>query len=1511
LRQEPSGLQTRSTGTAFDFLAGGGEMGALIAAHDWAATPLGPADRWPHSLQTVVRVMLTSRFAMWMAWGPDLIFFCNDAYRPTLGVKQPWALGASARHVWAEVWSDAGPRIQSVLETGRATWDEGLLLLLERSGYPEETYHTFSYSPVPDDRGAIAGMLCVVTEETDRVLSGRRVGSLQRIASGLADSITYAEVQAAIRRDLGANPHDLPFTLVYLFDEAGETAELVCSTGIADGHAAAPASIRLDDGDPAWPAAELRAGRPSLTVSDFAGRFGTMPSGAWDRPPEEAIVVPIARAGQDAPAGFLVVGANPYRRLDAGYSSYIVLVAGQIASAFAGARAYEEERRRAEALAELDRSKTLFFSNVSHEFRTPLTLMMGPLEEALADQPERLADHRRDLQVAHRNALRLLKLVNTLLDFSRIEAGRIQARYQPTDIAALTTDLASNFRSAMERAGLDFVIDAPPLPEPVYLDRDMWEKVVLNLLSNAFKFTLTGRVGVTVRASADGRGAEVEVRDTGTGIPAEELPKLFERFHRVEGAAGRTFEGSGIGLALVQELVRLHGGGITVRSTVGEGSAFTVFVPFGCAHLTADRVVSEAAAPATSVRAQAYVEEALRWLPDGAGDLVDALDHAAVPAEEAGGAPSTGAPAGHRRILLADDNADMRDYVRRLLVDQGYQVEAVPDGEAALAAARARRPDLVLSDVMMPRLDGFGLLKAIRADEALDGVPVILLSARAGEEARIEGREAGADDYLAKPFATRELLARVRSNLEMAAARNQINQALREEARILETLNRVGSAVAAELDLERSVQVVTDAGRELSGAAFGAFFYNVADEKGEAYTLYTISGVPREAFSSFPMPRKTAIFQPTFDGTGVMRSDDITGDPRYGRNEPHHGMPKGHLPVRSYLAVPVTSRTGAAIGGLFFGHPEPGVFTERSERLVVGLASQAAIAIDNGQLYRAAQTEIAQRRSTEAALRASEEGLERLNEDLEARVVERTEELRLAHEQLRQAQKMETIGQLAGGVAHDFNNLLTIIVGNLETLQRRLGGGADPATLRRSAENAFRGAKRAAALTQSLLAFSRRQPLDPKPLDVNKIVAGMSDMLQRTLGEQISVQTVLGGGIWRSFADPNQLESAVLNLAVNARDAMPGGGRLTIETANVHLDEAYSAMQAEVAPGQYAVIAVSDSGSGMSKDVMARAFDPFFTTKDTGQGTGLGLSQVYGFVKQSGGHVKLYSEPGQGTTVKVYLPRLFTGGREEEQEQAPGPAPRSLGTETILVVEDDDDVRLHSTEILRELGYSVLEAPNGAAGLAILDRHPEVRLLFTDVGLPGGMNGRQLADAARARFPKLRVLFTTGYAKNAIVHDGRLDPGVQLVTKPFVYDVLAAKIRDMLDLDDGPKQILVVEDEPLVRMVTVDELLDLGFRVEEAGNATEALNKVRMAGGAIDAVIVDVGLPDRKGDDLARELRSMYVHLPVVIASGYGADAFRGAFAGDPLVRFVGKPYETPMLTAALGELGVTPPSKS
>ena len=1401
-----------SPAPAAAIFAGGDTMGAAVAAHDWGATALGPIERWTQSLRTAVSIMLTSRYQMWMLWGPELTFFYNDAYRPTLGVKAGWALGARSDRVWSEIWADIGPRIDAVLSQGIATWDEGLMLFLERSGYPEETYHTFSYSPLRDDAGAIAGMLCVVSEETERVIGERRLATLGLLASELAAAQSEATLAESIRRGIGGNGRDLPFTLVYLFDEGHAAARLLASTGIAPGAPAAPEHLDLADPGCPWPAAELLHGGGTLPVGDLSP-LGPLPTGGWETPPREARLSPIAQPGQERPAGFLVTALNPFRPCDAGYAGFIELVAGQIAAGLANVHAYDAERRRADALAELDRAKTTFFSNVSHEFRTPLTLMLSPLEELLRGGRQALpADAAALVETAHRNGLRLLKLVNSLLDFSRIEAGRFQASYEPVDLARLTADLASSFRSAMEKAGLAFEVHASALPQPVHVDPEMWEKIVLNLLSNAFKFTFEGRVTVALAPTADGRAALLTVGDTGTGIPAEELPRLFERFHRVAGARGRTFEGSGIGLALVQELVRLNGGTIDAESTLGVGTTFRVTLPFGTAHLPADRIRPPRDDVGGSVRAEAYVAEALRWLPEGeAGGLEGVLE---PPASGLGGVAPL---ASGGRILLADDNADMRAYVRRLLRAQGYEVEAVADGEAALAAARREPPDLVLSDVMMPRLDGFGLLRALRADAALRDRPIILLSARAGEEARVEGVDAGADDYLTKPFSARELLARVGANIALARARREAIRALRE---LNENLEERVAERTRERDsiwrLSRELMVVTR--RDSTGLALNPAWSEVLGWD-EAELL-------------------------------GMRLLDLV-----------------HPEDRARTAAELT-RVGTDTG---------------------------SVSVENRLRHRDGTY-----RWIDWTTVSSDEVMYGVGRDVtEARGIE---------ERLRQAQKMETIGQLTGGVAHDFNNLLTVVLGNLETVQRNvdaLAGDAAGSRIRRAAENATRGAQRAAALTQRLLAFARRQPLDPKPLNVNRLVTGMSELITRTLGEHIAVETVCGAGLWWTLADPNELENALLNLAVNARDAMPEGGKLTIETGNAYLDDGYARGQAEITPGQYVNIAVTDTGTGMTADTMARAFEPFFTTKDAGHGTGLGLSQVYGFVKQSGGHVKLYSEPGQGTTVKIYLPRHLAAADEAEAHPPESALPLGDAAELVLVVEDDPDVRSYSAELVRDLGYEVLEADSGARALQLVERHPNIRLLFTDVGLPGGMNGRELADAVLRLRPGLPVLFATGYARNAIVHGGRLDPGVQLITKPFDRQALAARLREAIDAAASPGRVLLVEDEALVRMVAAEMLKDVGFDVVEAGSVAEARGLIAEDGSPWIAAILDFSLPDGSAEGLARDLRASSPGLPLLVASGHSTADLAPRFAGLDGVAFVAKPYESRVFTEALRTLGV------
>ena len=745
----------------FDFLAGGGEMGARMRALDWSQTPLGPVAAWPQSLKTIVRVMLDSRYAMWMLWGPELTFFCNDAYLPTVGMKRDWVLGARSDKVWEEIWPDIGPRIQRVLEEGRATWDEGLPLFLERYGFPEESYHTFSYSPIYDDASRIAGMLCVVTEVTDRIIGERRLRVLRDLAAS-PRAETTEEACTRLIDVLAANPLDVSFASLYLLDPTQERLGLAHTYGNLP-EQLLPAQISLSEHSAAWPVGEaIRSGAPQVAELPRSGP-DSITAPLWPDRIHQAMVLPV-KGGAATNVAVLIAGVSPRRPLDDSYRGFFDLIVRQFAAAIAGAQTYEAERARAEALAEIDRAKTAFFSNVSHEFRTPLTLLLGPLEDALQKPSEGLGGEA--LHSAHRNALRLLRLVNTLLDFSRIEAGRIQARYVPTDLAAETQELASVFRSAMERAGLRYLVACDTLREPVFIDREMWEKIVLNLLSNAFKYTFDGEIRVEMRAND--AGAELVVADTGTGIPPEALPQLFNRFYRVPGANGRTHEGSGIGLSLVRELVRLHGGSIEVESTLGRGSSFRVRIPFGAAHLPNVQEAPQTSLPPGTSGAEAFAEEAQRWLPEFA-DLEQSGRFLALARPEP---PSATIDAhGKPTVLLVDDNRDMREYVTRLLKPR-FAVIAAEDGRYALDLIDSGvRPDLVLSDVMMPRLDGIGLLKALRARPLTVATPVIFLSARAGEEARIEGFDVGADDYLVKPFSARELITRIDTHIRLSHLR--------------------------------------------------------------------------------------------------------------------------------------------------------------------------------------------------------------------------------------------------------------------------------------------------------------------------------------------------------------------------------------------------------------------------------------------------------------------------------------------------------------------------------------------------------------------------------------------------------------------------------------------------------------------------------------------------------------------------------------------------------------------
>jgi signal transduction histidine kinase/DNA-binding response OmpR family regulator len=745
--------------------ARGGEMGRRMGEFDWHSTPLGPPAGWPPELCNAVATMLASRAQMIVMWGPEYCALYNDAYIATMGSKHPGYLGRPGREMWAEAWSVLVDLFDRVRADDDSFWAVDHRFMLQRHGFLEETYFDVSYDPIRTPDG-VGGVFCIVSDTTGRVLNERRVRTLSALGSRLADSPDQDALVAETMAVFGENAADVPFAALLL-----------------DGESINPAVREA-----------VRTGRPGTVA---LREIADPPPGAAD----EALIFPVEIG--TGTVGALVVGTSRYLAPGGGYRDFLGLAAAQISRAAANLRAYEQERARAAELAALDQAKTNFFSNVSHEFRTPLTLILGPLEDLLDDR--QLPPHRREqLETMHRNGLRLLRLVNTVLDFSRMEYGRLSAAYRPTDLADYTAQLASTFRAAVERAGLELVVDAQPLAEPVYVDRELWEKIVLNLLSNAVKYTRTGRITVRITA-ADGR-AVLAVEDTGVGVPPAEQQLLFDRFHRVTGAWSRSHEGTGIGLALVRELAELHGGTVGVRSAVGRGSAFTVEIPFGTEHLPPDRVTESPTLVPAEIDARPYVDEAEHWW---SGDEPPAPETSAASDDVRRG-----------RILLVDDNADLRAHVARLLRPH-WDVTTAVDGRAALELAEHRPFDLVLTDVMMPRLDGFGLIAALRAAERTRDIPIVVLSARAGEEASIEGLVAGADDYLVKPFSARDLTARVRANLDLGQARRQTISRLRGLVDAAAAVSTVRTTAEVLEVAARHVLAMTSAGRVVVTAPGG------------------------------------------------------------------------------------------------------------------------------------------------------------------------------------------------------------------------------------------------------------------------------------------------------------------------------------------------------------------------------------------------------------------------------------------------------------------------------------------------------------------------------------------------------------------------------------------------------------------------------------------------------------------------------------------------------------------
>ncbi len=1359
-------------------------MGGRMREKDWSKTSLGPTEQWPQSLKTAVRIMLTSRQAMFVWWGEDLINLYNDAYKAIVGGKHPEVLGQPASDVWHEIWDQVGPRAESAIRTNEGTYDEALLLIMERNGYPEETYYTFSYSPVPNDQGGTGGIICANTDDTERIIGERQLTLLRELAARTVDARTFDEACTLSASCLLTNPYDLPFAMIYLVDPVKQGIFLAGTCGIGRNHIAVPETVALDS-HAVWPFGEVLKTHKAQLVSDLGSSFGNLPTGAWTQQPHQAVIVPIAPSGKTGKAGILVVGLNPFRLYDHNYRRFIDLISAQIAASIASAQAYEEERKRAEDLAELDRAKTVFFSNVSHEFRTPLTLMLGPLEETLTNCSTLLpVKEREQLEMVQRNGLRLLKLVNTLLDFSRIEAGRVQASYEPTDLATFTTELASVFRSAIERAQMHLSVNCPPLLAPVYVDREMWEKIVLNLLSNAFKFTLVGEIEVSLHASND--HVQLRVRDTGIGIPADEIPHLFERFHRVKGAQGRTFEGSGIGLSLVQELVQMHGGTVKVTSVLGEGSCFTVSIPTGFAHLPPDRISATRTLASTALNTTSYLEEALRWLPEEAGgqgsrgeEIVDKyfLDlHSAA------------APIAH--ILLADDNADMRDYIKRLLSYQ-YEVEAVPDGLAAFACARQRVPDLVLTDVMMPGLDGFGLLQQLRSDPQTREVPIILLSARAGEEARVEGLEAGADDYLIKPFSARELLARVEATLKMSRLRQEatkqeqelraISEAARSEAEvargeitsILESITDAFIAFDCQWRytyVNREAAKFLQQSREaLLGRQVWEVFPALMGGKFEQELRRSLAEQMTVEFEEYYPPFKTWLevhAYPSVTGIAVYFRD-ITArkgaEEALRESEERFRNMADNAPVMIWVTDPMgyctyisqswyhftgkREDTGLGFGWLDAVHPEEYEYVKKSflaaHEHCEPFRLEYRLQRHDGE-YRWAIDAASPRFEGDSQFKGYIGSVIDMT-DRKAAEAERDRLLQLEQAARAEAEKANRIkDEFLAVLSHELRSPLNPILGWARLLQTRK---FEPTALKKALATIERNAKLQVQLIEDLLDVSRilqgKLNLNMAPVNlVTVIEAAIETVRLAAEVKALQIQTMLNPSVGKVLGDSGRLQQVVWNLLSNAVKFTPEAGQVNIQLECINAQ---------------AQITISDTGKGISPDFLPHVFEYFrqadgTTTRQFG-GLGLGLAIVRHLVELHGGTIWADSSgEGHGATFTVRLPLIK---RELTTEQDINTAALDAFFTTsiltniqILVVDDDADTRDFYTFVLEQFGASVTAVESAMDALQVLaESEPDV--VLSDIGMPfmdGYMLMRQIKALQTGEGKKIRAIALTAYA---------------------------------------------------------------------------------------------------------------------------------------------------------------------
>eukprot|EP01113_Clastostelium_recurvatum_P033246 TRINITY_DN4373_c0_g1_i3.p1 TRINITY_DN4373_c0_g1~~TRINITY_DN4373_c0_g1_i3.p1 ORF type:complete len:1505 (+),score=363.53 TRINITY_DN4373_c0_g1_i3:203-4717(+) len=1397
-----------------------GVMGEIIRNKDWAATPLGPPETWPHTLLTSIEICLCSSFPMALHWSRELFIFYNDGYIPLFGARHPTGLGLSSKENWAEIYDIIGPAFLKVFDTGEPTYNQDEHLTLTRHGFKEEAYFTWSFGLIRMDDGSPGGIFNPAIESTTRVLSGRRLNLLQELASKVSTTQTVAEACESTAELFKLNHHDIPFGMIYLLEGKGRRGvynlQLSGVHGLTRGHDAAPEAIEVtmqthngwssgssgsegsassassgtrsgsgsgssgsgsgasDSDQPVrssrgrvpglaslttntcssvWPVHEVLMKKQGVEIEDLLTKFGGLPSGPWEEPPQLAAALPIATSSSsehDEILGVLILGVNSHLLFDADYKVFFELLARQLATTIVTARSYEHERKRAEALAQVDHAKTQFFSNVSHELRTPLTLILGPIEDCLAD-PEHVlsSEHRAQLSVVSRNAQRLLKLVNSLLDFSRIEANRVQACFEPVDLPSLTADLASMFRATVEKAGLKLTVDAPPLARDVFVDKGMYEKIVFNLLSNAFKFTLHGSITVSVRHITNGDSksdvVELAVADSGVGIPDDELGRVFERFHRVEGAQGRSYEGTGIGLALTLELVKLHGGTISVTSREGMGTTFTVQLPMGFAHLPPE-LVSLKKSKEEPLRlgagtASAFVHEAQRWTPQTTeGEERDSHTRPESPDDEVS------------RILVADDNADMRQYLVDLFKQhKQYQIIVVCDGLQALQAALSRPPHLILSDVMMPHMDGFSLIQNLRKHPSTMHIPVVLLSARAGDEAKVEGLQAGADDYLAKPFSAKELLARVRTHLELGRMRQQLERQVLDRTRELQ-------------QSERKFRLLS----ELSPVGICQ-----TDEQG--MLIYANDRL-------LEMLDMTLVEALGSGWTCAMHRDDASVVQQW----MHQTRAKGSFSKEVKFVRPDGS-------------------------IVYTLLQTKPFAAESGNQFVAALVDITERKTLER---------ERLEAMQQAEAEQRKRAQDAEQHQRQQELFVDTI-------CHEIRNPLNGIVNNADLLttglvqlqniiaHKKPDMQADinkQISLHQEAiDSIVVCAKHQQVITNDVLYLSKLESglvqLNIVPFRPRSSVEGVIRMFDAEMAAKgIQVKTEFPDNdepLWVR-SDPNRLSQIMINLVSNAIKFTSNSAEKRITVSMTALPDPPSVSGERILTLQFSV---QDTGIGMSDQDQTLLFQRFSqATRSTHQygGSGLGLFISKDLVELMGGSIYAQSKLGEGAKF------VFTIKAEQttpvESESAPSaahllhasvasgsaPSNTSLGdsagskSKRILIVEDNVVNQKVLRRHLENAGYQCTVAENGQVAVTLLsgeESPPRYHFdfVFMDMEMPvmGGVKATRLIREREVRLgiSPIPVVGLSGNARQTHITEA-MDAGMnQFIIKPYQKDDMLQVIQ--------------------------------------------------------------------------------------------------------------------------------------